>query len=95
MANWSSLASTKRDSILSSIPEKWRLTPDKLPSNEEQRDVTTYVQQFLSQKEILITETDIVGIAEKTSSGAWSAVEVTEAFCHRASLAHQLVSTQT
>lgn len=93
MPDWKSLASTKRDSILSSIPEKWRLPADKLPSNKEQRDVTKYVHQFLSEKEIEITETDVVGIAEKTTSGTWSAVEVTEAFCHRASLAHQLVRT--
>jgi hypothetical protein len=93
MSDWKSLASAKRDSILSSIPEKWRLPADKLPSNKEQRDVTKYVHQFLSEKEIEITETDLVGIAEKTASGTWSAVEVTEAFCHRAGLAHQLVST--
>lgn len=91
MLDWKSLASAKRDSILSSIPEKWHLPADKLPSNKEQRDVTKYIQQFLSEKEIEITETDIVGIAEKTTSGTWSAVEVTDAFCHRASLAHQLV----
>lgn len=91
MSDWKSLASAKRDSILSSIPEKWRLPADKLPSNKEQRDVTKYVHQFLSEKEIEITETDVVGIAEKTTSGSWSAVEVTEAFCHRAGLAHQLV----
>jgi amidase len=94
MTDWKSLAAIKRDSILSSIPDKWRLPADKLPSNEDQRDVTKYVQQFLSEKEIEITETDVVGIAEKTTSGTWSAVDVTEAFCHRASLAHQLVSVQ-
>lgn len=91
MTDWKSLATSKRDSILSSIPEKWRLPADKLPPNEVQRDVTKYVQEFLSDKEIEITETDVVGIAGKTTSGTWSAVDVTEAFCHRASLAHQLV----
>jgi amidase len=92
MSNWKSLASAKRDSILASIPEKWHIAADKLPSNKDQRDVTKYVQKFLTEKEIEITETDVVGIVEKTTSGTWSAVEVTEAFCHRASLAHQLVS---
>lgn len=95
MSDWKSLASAKRDSILSSIPKKWHLPAYKLPSNKDQRDVTKYIQQFLSEKEIEITETDIVGIAEKTTTGTWSAVEVTEAFCHRASLAHQLVRITT
>jgi amidase len=88
--DYKKLAATKRDAILASIPQKWRL--EKIPSREEQKDVTgSYVQQFLSKKEIEITETDVVGIAKQTTSGNWSAVEVTEAFCHRASLAHQLV----
>ncbi|KIX10670.1 uncharacterized protein Z518_01754 [Rhinocladiella mackenziei CBS 650.93] len=91
VTDWQTLAKAKRDAILNSIPEKWRLS--KIPSCEEQKDVTgTYIQQFLSEKEIEITETDSVGLAEKVASGSWSAVEVTEAFCHRASLAHQLVN---
>jgi len=51
-----------------------------------------YIREFLSEREVLITETDAVGIAEKTTKGDWTAVEVIKAFCHRASLAHQLVS---
>ena len=88
---WQTQAAAKREAILSSIPEKWRI-PGEIPSAREQRDVTgPFIQKFLSSREVEITETDAVGIAGKTSSGLWSAVEVTEAFCHRASLAHQLV----
>lgn len=89
--DWQASATAKRDAILQSIPEKWRLP--KIPPVEEQKDVTgSYIQQFLEKREIEITETDAVGIAEKVAAGEWSAVEVTEAFCHRAALAHQLVS---
>lgn len=89
--DWKAKAEAKRDSVLNLIPEKWRIA--KVPSKEEQRDVTgQYIHQFLSKREIEITETDAVGIAKQTASGSWSAVEVTEAFCHRAALAHQLVS---
>lgn len=88
--DWKTKADAKRDAILKSIPEKWRL--DKIPSAKEQRDVTgAYIQQFLSKREVEITETDAVGIAKQAASGSWSAVEIAEAFCHRASLAHQLV----
>ncbi|KAJ9612646.1 hypothetical protein H2200_004243 [Cladophialophora chaetospira] len=91
VGDWESRAKAKREAILDSIPEKWRL--QKIPSPEEQKDVTgSYIQQFLNDKEIAITETDAVGIAEKVAAGEWSAVDVTEAFCHRASLAHQLVN---
>jgi len=91
VTDWKSLATGKRDAILKSIPEKWRL--GKIPSVEEQKDVTgPYIQQFLDKKEIEITETDAVGIAEKVAAGSWFAVDVAQAFCHRAALAHQLVN---
>ncbi|KAF7546137.1 hypothetical protein G7046_g9397 [Stylonectria norvegica] len=90
--DWKTRASAKRQAILDSLPQKWRMT-SRIPDVEEQRDVTgSYIRQFLSPREIEITETDAVGIAEQTTTGRWSAVEVVEAFCHRASLAHQLVN---
>jgi hypothetical protein len=92
--DWKAKADAKRDAILKSIPEKWRL--QNLPSNKEKKDVTVaYVHQFLDKKEIEITETDAVGIARKAAAGTWSAVDIAQAFCHRASIAHQLVSWTT
>lgn len=88
---WQSRAKAKREAILASIPQKWHLK--SIPTVEEQKDVTgTYIQQFLSPEEVEITETDSFGIAEKVAAGAWTAVSVTEAFCHRASLAHQILN---
>jgi amidase len=90
--NWQTLATKKRDSIHAAIPKEWIL--HSIPTVEEQKDVTgEYIWQFLSPKEKEITETDAVGIVAKTTSGTWSAVEVTKAFCHRAAIAHQLVCT--
>ena len=92
MASWNDIAAAKRQSILDSIPPKWRMSG--VPSNEQQKDVTgQYIHQFLTEDEVLITETDAVGIVNHISSGKWKATNVTEAFCHRASLAHQLVSS--
>lgn len=89
-SDWQQRAKQKRDSVNALIPKE-HLLP-KIPSVQEQRDVTgEYVWQFLSQREIEITETDAVGIVKQTSSGAWTAVEVAKAFCHRAAIAHQLV----
>jgi hypothetical protein len=91
MAAWKVQAAQKRDSVNALIPAPWRL-PCPVPSAAEQRDVTgEYIQQFLSPREILITETDAVGIVEKTTAGAWKARDVAQAFCHRAALAHQMV----
>lgn len=91
LTSWEQTAAAKRQSVLNAIPEKWRIK-GPIPAPTEQRDVTgPYIQQFLSPREVEITETDAVGITERTTTGQWTAVEVTEAFCHRAALAHQLV----
>ena len=88
--DWKQIAQQKRESIVSAIPSEWRITA---PSVEEVKDVTgAYIEQYLSAKEIEITNTDAVGIVAKATSGTWSSVEITKAFCHRAALAHQLTN---
>ncbi|KAI4734363.1 amidase [Aureobasidium sp. EXF-12298] len=89
--DWRQIAAEKRDSVLALIPEEWRIPAP--PSAEEQRDVTgKFIQQYLDPREIEITETEATQIVNKTSSGQWTAVEVTKAFCHRSAVAHQLVN---
>lgn len=90
-SDWKQSAKDKADQVLSLIPEEWRIKD--IPSAEQQRDVTgDFIRKYLNEKEIAITETDAVGVVEKTLSGQWTAVDVTKAFCHRAAIAHQLVN---
>ncbi|KAJ5352575.1 hypothetical protein N7452_001549 [Penicillium brevicompactum] len=42
--------------------------------------------------QVEITEAEAVSITQQTTTGAWTSVEVTEAFCHRAAVAHQMVN---
>lgn len=94
-SGWQELAEKKRQSLLALIPPDWRIPPP-LPTAEEQKDVTgAFVQQFLSKREIEITETSATEILGRTTTGKWTATEVVTAFCHRAALAHQLVSPET
>ena len=90
LTNWEAIAASKRGVLFSLIPEKWRI-PHPLPPPATLRDVTGNIRQYLSLREVEITETDSVGIVQKASSGDWTCSEVTEAFCHRAALAHQMV----
>lgn len=93
-SDWKKVAAAKRDSVLALIPEEWRIPAP--PPSSEQRDVTgKYIQQYLSDKEIEITETDAAGIVKKTTTGTWTAYDVAKAFCHRAAIAHQLVRLQS
>ncbi|KAK6442314.1 hypothetical protein LTR95_001446 [Oleoguttula sp. CCFEE 5521] len=90
-SDWQKTAKDKADSVNDLIPQEWRIKD--VPSIEQQRDVTgSFIQQYLDKGEIEITETDAVGIVERTTSGTWKAVDVAKAFCHRAAVAHQLVN---
>jgi amidase len=86
---WQDIASKKRESILAAIPSEWRI--EKLPSVEEQVDVTDYIKQYLNEKELEVTESSADVIAKTVAEEKWTAEEVARAFCHRAALAHQLV----
>lgn len=87
---WQAAAAAKRDQVNGLIPKEWLIKDP--PSNEQQKDVTgKYIQQFLNEREIEITETDAVGVASHTVAGQWKAIDVAKAFAHRAALAHQLV----
>ncbi|KAM3419149.1 hypothetical protein BST61_g5094 [Cercospora zeina] len=91
MADWRQAAKDKAQSVLDLIPAEWRLP--HIPSPEEQRDVTgVYIQRFLSEREIQITQSDALEIVNHAASGKWTAVEITKAFCHRAAIAHQLLN---
>lgn len=88
-SSWQETANKKREAILAAIPAEWRL--EKLPSVDEQPDVTAYVKQYFSKQELDITESSADVIAKTVAEGNWSAEDVTRAFCHRAAVAHQLV----
>lgn len=89
-SNWESTAKQKREAILAAIPQEWRIS--NVPSIEEQPDVTQYVEQYLSEEELAITACSADQLAQKCGSGEWSAEDITRAFCHRAAVAHQLLS---
>jgi len=94
MPPWRSAIQSKNrdiDEILKSLG--WRL------SDEQRRDlspiqqprITETIKEFLSPRELLITEKNACYLLGKLRLGQWTAQEVVHAFCHRAALAHQLV----
>ncbi|CAK7891825.1 hypothetical protein CAAN1_19S00254 [[Candida] anglica] len=87
---WQDIARAKREAVDSGIPRKWRL--EDIPSVDEVRSVIVYIEEKLNEKEVEITNSTVVELAEKISRGELSAIEVTKAFCHRAALTHQLTT---
>lgn len=93
MSSWQAKAEAKRKDLAKQIPEKWRIPKDKMPADSV-LSVIDFPKDsgLLTSRELEITETNVVPLAQKIASGSWTAKEVTEAFCHRAAIAHQLVN---
>ncbi|GAA5885685.1 hypothetical protein JCM6882_007527 [Rhodosporidiobolus microsporus] len=94
--NWRERAAAKRASLNDLIPAEWRLSDAHLPPVVT--DATTVVAQcgLLTARELEITELDeLEELASRIAHGAYTAVEVTTAFCKRAAIAHQLCNCLT
>ena len=94
--HWSEIAAAKRQGAFNKIPEKWRL-PNEMAAHESQRNVLDVPRNsgILTEREIMITETEMADALQNLHSGKWSAHEVTEAICKRAAIAHQLTNCLT
>ncbi|KAH7055667.1 acetamidase [Macrophomina phaseolina] len=93
MPAWEDIAAKKRQALLDSIPEEWRIPADKLPP-DTQLDVTGFPEQsgWFTPEELEITGTPAAQLLEKLKSREWTSERVTRAFCKRAAAAHQLTS---
>jgi len=91
---WQAIASAKKASLLNLIPPGWRLDPSDIPSTARLRDFGDYICRFLNPQELAITNACSNIILAHIRSGEWKAVDVTRAFCHRAAIAHQLVTKE-
>lgn len=91
-SDWRRAVSVKRASIANAIPPAWRLSDEEIPSAAILKDLTSFITRFLSPLEQQITTAPVSVLISNICSFQWSAVEITRAFCHRAALAHQLVS---
>ncbi|KAI0527721.1 amidase [Xylaria bambusicola] len=90
---WETIAAQKRQALLNSIPEEWRI-PDHLLPPESQVDVTGFpeISGWFTQEELDITNATALELLPKLASGSLRSETVTRAFCKRAAAAHQLVN---
>jgi amidase len=90
--SWKLAGEHARSALLALIPSEWRLT-HPLPSPADVPDLRKgTIQSYLSSREIMITEMDFICLLDQVASSRLSSREVTMAFCHRAAVAHQMVS---
>jgi len=91
-ADWQDVAKRVKARIEDAIPASYRIDPALIP-----KDLSVSVLNLpaiagvLSSRELEITESYAHELLPKLADKTYSAVEVTEAFCKRATIAHQAV----
>lgn len=95
MTSWQDRAAAKRAQLHASIPSDWLLPASVLAAPPSDVRSIPRSSGLLTDLELQITEEDNAGvILEKIRSREWSSEQVTLAFCKRAAIAQQLVSSQ-
>jgi amidase len=90
---WEEKAHQKRNSLYNLIPQEWRLSESILNNRPKNSTIVPSQCGILSKLDIEITEiNNIEELANQIAQGTYSAVQVTEAYCKRAAIAHQLVN---
>jgi amidase len=89
-SNWQDRAVEKRARIQASIPKDWLV---QNPASKTSAVELITSSDLLTPKEIEITRSAATDLVKKLSTGDLKSVEVTLAFCKRAALVHQAVST--
>lgn len=89
---WKKKAESKVLDMKSKIPREWILTKADLEDAGNQRSLTgPYFGKFLGDRHVTIIRNDSVQLVEKIKYRQYTALEVTQAFCHAAAIAQRIV----
>lgn len=91
--SWRKIVEKKRNELKSCIPQKW--VDDTLKDKMAQMGYVNtgdFLDTVISEEEAKITNLTLVELAKKISDGELSALEVTEAYCHRTALVQQILN---
>lgn len=91
--SWQDKAANKRATLTGLIPREWILPArllTSLPKNSLEIPSQCGILSALDLQITAINEIEI--LADRIATGMYSAVQVTEAYCKRAAIAHQLVN---
>lgn len=87
--DWQRIGQQKRETIDSLLPPQWKL-PEPVPDANTLPNATDHPCNFLTQCEVAIIETySAQQLLQKLADRTYTATEVTSAFCHGATIAHQ------
>lgn len=90
--NWAVISKQVQESVLNSIPAPWKLPPQFQVAPGANISTVIPDNGLLTPEQLDITSKDCFQLAADVREGRLTAYKVTEAFCARAALAHQLVT---
>jgi amidase len=91
--NIQNIGAQAQGAVLDSIPPKWKLSTEIISQAKKGRSIDVPRScGKLTAAQIEITEQTATELLQKISESIYTSVEVTEAFCARAAIAHQLVT---
>jgi amidase len=91
--NYQAIAAEKRAQQWDKIPKDWRVPTERFHNATNVMDIPLTCG-LLNETESRITSNyDATALLEKLKAGVWSVEQVTVAFCKRAAIAQQLVSS--
>jgi amidase len=89
---WQDKAAAKVARTKAKIPDEWTLQKDDLIAAKKQRQLSgPFIERFLNNDELEITNLDTVPLLSQIESGHYTAIRVTKAFCKRTAIAQQIV----
>lgn len=93
VSTYKEIAEQKRALRDAQFKPEWLVPAHKLPG-EDTKDVSDWIEASgeLSPEETKITTATAQTVVENVAQGTWTAAAVARAFCHRASIAHQLTN---
>lgn len=91
--SWEAKAKAKVAETKSKIPHEWRLNQSSLDKAKQIKKLSgPFIESFLNDEELSIIRNDSTLLVEKVKTGEYTALQVAQAFCKTAAVAHQIVN---
>ncbi|CAF1328623.1 unnamed protein product [Adineta steineri] len=91
LQSWEEKARQKRTALHDLIPQEWKLSESIIKDPPKNLTIVPSQCGILSTLDLEIPEIDnIEELAQQIAQGKYSAIQVTQAYCKRAAIAHQL-----
>lgn len=91
--SWEAKAKAKVVETMSKIPDEWRLNQSGLDKAKQIKKLSgPFIESFLNDEELSVIRNDSTLLVEKVKAGEYTALQVAQAFCKTAAVAHQIVN---